>query len=246
MAEPSTPRSAAPGAVWLTGAWLGAAAFVFSLGLFLYAYVAWFGATDTGPWIRPAAVNAGLFSVFALHHSILARAWAKRLIVRTVPSWFERSLFTWVASLLFIAVVLEWQTVPGVLYRLDGPWRAAGYAAQAAGLAITALGSSALDVLDLAGVRPVLDARGAAPPRHVPLETQGIYRLVRHPVYFGWVLIVFGAPDMTATRATFAIVSTAYLVAAIPFEERSLGHVFGDAYRAYQARTRWRMVPGIW
>ena len=117
---------------------------------------------------------------------------------------------------------------------------------QLAGIVLTALGSSAIDILDLAGVRQVLDAMDGHPVRHVELETRGVYAIVRHPLYFGWVLLVFGTPVMTGTRLTFAIVSTAYLALAIPFEERSLVDVFGDSYRAYQRRTRFRMIPGLW
>ncbi|HTM27343.1 MAG TPA: hypothetical protein VL225_19230, partial [Vicinamibacterales bacterium] len=61
-----------------------------------------------------------------------------------------------------------------------------------------------------------------------------------------WALFVFGAPLMTGTRAVFAVVSTLYLAIAIPFEERALIQVFGDAYRGYQQRTRWRLIPGVW
>ena len=48
--------------------------------------------------------------------------------------------------------------VPGVLYQLTGPWRAVGWAGQLAGLLLTIRASSALDVLDLAGVRAGPDA----------------------------------------------------------------------------------------
>jgi protein-S-isoprenylcysteine O-methyltransferase Ste14 len=80
----------------------------------------------------------------------------------------------------------------------------------------------------------------------VTLETRGVYGFVRHPLYLGWVLFVFGTPVMTATRATFAVVSTMYLVIAVPWEERSLVEVFGSDYEAYQKKIRWRIVPGIY
>ena len=235
-----------PGGASLLIAWLGGAAFVCSLALFLYAYSITFGEARSDLVVAPALLDTALFTIFALHHSVFARTRAKALVTRVVPSWFERSVFTWLASLLFLIVVLAWQPVDGVVYTLHGLWRWAGYTAQAAGLLLTIRGSSAIDVLDLAGIRPVLDARRHAVPRHVPLETGGIYGLVRHPLYFGWALFVFGAPTMTGTRAVFAVTSTVYLAIAIPFEERSLVAVFGDAYRAYQQRTRWRLLPGIW
>jgi protein-S-isoprenylcysteine O-methyltransferase Ste14 len=78
------------------------------------------------------------------------------------------------------------------------------------------------------------------------MQTDGAYRLVRHPIYFGWVLMVFGAPAMTASRLLFAAISTLYLIVAIPFEERSLTKEFGAAYRDYQRRVRWRLIPGVW
>jgi protein-S-isoprenylcysteine O-methyltransferase Ste14 len=121
-----------------------------------------------------------------------------------------------------------------------------GAVAQVAGFVLTFLGSRAIDVLDLAGVRPVLLARAGRDAPHVPLMTTGVYAIVRHPLYFGWALLVFGAPAMTMTRFVFAVVSTAYLAIAIPWEERSLVGAFGDRYRAYQQAVRWRMIPGIY
>jgi protein-S-isoprenylcysteine O-methyltransferase Ste14 len=51
---------------------------------------------------------------------------------------------------------------------------------------------------------------------------------------------------MTGDRAVFAIVSSLYLVLAIPWEERSLRASFGDAYGRYAERVRWRIVPGVY
>ena len=231
----------------LAFAWCGAAVFAVSLAYFLYRYFVVFG--------RPAAASARtvavaidllLFTVFALHHSAFARTRLKAAVAGVATPVLERSVYTWIASLLFIAVCALWQPVGGALYRLPG-WTAwLGYAIQAAGIVITARSSSRLDVLDLAGVRPLLRPTRGDRRQHVPLETRGLYGFVRHPLYFGWVLLTWGTPFMTGTRLVFAAVSTAYLVLAIPFEERALIDTFGRDYDAYRARVRWRMLPGIY
>ena len=106
---------------------------------------------------------------------------------------------------------------------------------------LTLRSASVIDALELAGIRQVI---GELRP---PLFTMtGPYRLVRHPIYFGWVLITFCTPLMTGTRLSFAIISTAYLMVAVPFEERSLVDTLGDEYREYQRRVRWRMIPGVY
>jgi methanethiol S-methyltransferase len=228
-------------------AWSGAAAFVFSLLLFLYSYLVRFGdtAADTSN-MRAVTIDLLLFSGFALHHSVFARTSIKDRVRRIVPPALERSVYTWAASLLFIVVCALWLPVPGELYHVTGRWALIGYAVQALGIVLTGRSSARLDVLDLAGVRPILQDRRGALPMHVPLETDGLYGFVRHPLYFGWVLIVFATPHMTMTRLVFACASTVYLAAAVPFEERALIEVFGPDYRAYQKRVRWRMIPGIY
>ena len=98
---------------------------------------------------------------------------------------------------------------------------------------------------DIAGVRQV-QAAGESGQAHIALVTTGLYGFVRHPLYLSWLLVVFGTPHMTMTRLTFAVVSSAYLGFAIPFEERGLIRVFGDDYRRYQRQVRWRMLPGVY
>ena len=228
-------------------AWLGAAAFAGSLAYFLFSYVVTFGETaPPGPALAPAAVNTALFTAFALHHSVFARTGVKAAIRAAVSPAMERTLYTWISSLLFLAVCWLWRPVPGVAYSIPSAFQWFGYAVQVAGIVLTIAGSRALDILDLAGVRATLQARTGTPPRHIPLQTGGVYGLVRHPLYFGWALFVFGAPQMTMTRLVFACVSTAYLAVAIPFEERSLVDTFGADYQRYRTTVRWRMLPFLY
>lgn len=229
-------------------AWIGAALFVASLVWFAYCYLVRFGqATATDPVLGPVWVNLLLFSAFALHHSALARSGAKERIRRIAPAELERSLYTWVASLLFLTVCTWWQPVPGLLYQLHGPWRVGAWAIQLLAVVLTLRASQALGVLDLAGVRAVQRAEvAAAPAEHPPLSTRGLYGFVRHPLYFAWALFVFATPTMTGTRAAFAVISTAYLMIAIPWEERDLVATFGQKYEAYRRKVRTRMIPGVY
>jgi methanethiol S-methyltransferase len=243
-----TLMSASPRApsIALAFAWGGAAVFAGSLLFFLYSYLVTFGRpADRAGIIEPLTIDCVLFTVFALHHSAFARPAVKNRLAAMLSVPLERSIYTWVASLLFLVVCAGWRRVPGQLYQLSGPAAVAGYAIQLIAILLTARSSARLDALDLAGVRPFLSTSTGG-SEHVPLVTTGLYEFVRHPLYFAWTLFVFAAPQMTMTRLAFAMLSTAYLAIAIPFEERALVRVFGARYREYQRRVRWRMIPGVY
>ena len=236
-----------PRLIALSFAWVSAASFAASLLFFLYAYLVVYGRPQQGgPLVVPVVVNLTLFTAFALHHSAFARSGVKRRVGDVIPPALERAAYTLVASLLFGAVCWWWRPVPGVLYSVDGPWRWLPHVVFGAGVTVTLLSARRLDALDLAGVRQVMAASRPAAPPGAALLTTGLYGLVRHPIYFGWVLLVLGVPDMTMTRFVFAGISSLYLAVAIPFEERSLTETFGPEYASYQRRVRWRMVPGIY
>jgi methanethiol S-methyltransferase len=234
------------GAVARVTAWLGGGMFVASLGYFAWSFAFRFGPeaaldTGTGGPVRPLVVNTLLFTVFALHHSVMARPVARRSLARIVPATLERSLYVWIASLLFILTCAAWQPIPIVLYDVSWPWRGACAVTQFWGLWLTTRSARLIDPLELAGIRQV---QGGVRP--AALEARGPYCLVRHPIYLGWALMTFGTPVMTGTRLSFAAISTTYLLLAIPFEERSLEDTFGEKYRAYRQRVRWRMLPWVY
>jgi protein-S-isoprenylcysteine O-methyltransferase Ste14 len=252
----------------LAAAWCGAALFLASLTYFAYFYLVRLGQVEHVPAVdvpRAVAVNIALFSAFALHHSFFARTGAKAWLVRHVPAGLERAGYVWLASLLFLATCLLWQPLPGIAWQAAGPMRWLLHGLQVGGLVLTLQSASRIDIWELAGVRqaraalatgasaPVAAYSAAAPPAAAApalaaaaLEIGGPYRWLRHPIYLGWVLLVFGAPTMTNGRLLFSAISTLYLVIAIPFEERSLLTEFGPAYGAYQKQVRWRLIPGVW
>ena len=197
-------------------AWIGALLFLVSLLSFGLVY-GWRlrvpAPASTAVW-RDVLDNVLLFTIFALHHSIMARTGAKAWITRMVPPDLERSVYVWIASLLFLAVCWLWQPLPGALWEVTGPAAWLLLAVQVIGVLLTLRAARIVGVWELAGVRQ--------PDHTKPIEfrASGPFAIVRHPIYLGWVLIVFAAPEMTTSRLLFAVTSTAYLVAAIPFEEQ--------------------------
>jgi protein-S-isoprenylcysteine O-methyltransferase Ste14 len=67
--------------------------------------------------------------------------------------------------------------------------------------------------------------------------TPSLYRHIRHPLYLGWFIVFWVTPDITLGHFLIASVVSLYMLVAIAFEERDLGTLLGDDYRAYRART---------
>jgi hypothetical protein len=224
--------------VWIGGAW-----FVASLALTASWYATSLGRVKPFAGWRPLAYDAILFSVFALHHSALARRAIQAAVLRIVPDRMLRSVYVWTASLLLILVCLLWRPIGGDLFHAAGPRAFVHAMVQLSGLSLIVLSVRAIDPLELAGIRRPGPAACGAPGG--ALQRHGPYRLVRHPLYLGWMLIVFGTAHMTGDRLAFAVITSLYLVIAIPWEERSLERTFGDAYRRYKGEVRWRAIPYV-
>ena len=217
--------------------WASGAVFVLALAVCAYSFVfVW--SRDAAFRGAAIATNVFLFTIFAAHHSVFAQDPVKTAMARVIPDRLIRSTYVWIASLLLIAVCQFWQTIGGNVYDAGG-WRAAVHAGvQVAGLVLIVGAVRKIDALELAGIREHT--------RDEPLQITGPYRLVRHPIYLGWMLATFGPAHMTIDRLAFAGISAVYLVIAMPIEERTLRRYFGESYSRYQERVRWRVIPYIY
>lgn len=219
--------------------WVGGALFVISLAVTAYVYLVRFGEAPPYAGWPAAALDVALFSIFAGHHSVFARDGAKRMMSAIVPERLMRSTYVYIASVLLIVACVAWRPVGGTVYRATRGPLALLVAVQLAGLSFIVASVRVIDGLELAGIR---QAAGA----NTPLQVGGPYGVVRHPLYLGWILAVFGTPHLTGDRLVFAAISSAYLIVAVPWEERSLEREFGASYHRYRQRVRWRVLPFVY
>lgn len=218
--------------------WTGGAMFVASLAVCTGWYVFFLAPRRPSTGIGTIVYDAMLFTIFAAHHSVFARDSVKLRLLASIPPRLMRSVYVWTASVLLILVCLFWRTVGGELYDVTG-WRAVAHTiVQVAGVALIVRSVAEIDPLELAGIRP--------PTETEAVQFAGPYRWVRHPLYLGWILAVFGAAHMTGDRFVFAVITSIYLLMAVPWEERSLMQSFGEEYARYKQQVRWRVIPFVY
>lgn len=236
-------------------AWAGGALFVAALVYFLFSYSITFGEIVEGKAAPDAiALNLVLFSAFAVHHSIFARDAVRAFVRRIVSAPLERAVYVWVASLMLIGVCYAWRPVAGVAWQIPSPWNWAMVPVQLVGVWLTLRATAVIDGLELAGVRQVLNpeslasakaSAGPNPKTQNEFKTDGPYGWVRHPIYLGWILLVFAVGTMTMTRLVFASISSVYILIAIPFEERTLRAHSAGGYENYMKRVPWKLIPYV-
>lgn len=232
----------------------GLAAYALFLATFLYAvgFVGGFltptaldGPRD-GSLAVAVAVDLGLLAVFAGQHSGMARPAFKRWLTRRLPVAAERSTYVLLSSLALLLLFWQWRPLGGAVWQLSDPAaRAVVYGVFAAGWLVVLATTVLIDHFDLFGLRQTwLAFRGVpyTPPRFV---TPWPYRVVRHPLYVGWLLVFWAAPTMTAGRLLFAAGTTAYILLAVRWEERDLLAAHPE-YAAYRRRVPMLLPrPGI-
>jgi methanethiol S-methyltransferase len=196
----------------------------------------------TAPLGTALLINLGLLSLFAVQHSVMARPWFKRALVRIVPQAAERSTYTLASSLALILLFWLWSPLGGTVWDVQNPTgRAVLYGLFAFGFLLVLVTTFLINHFDLFGLRQVwlyLLGREYKPLHFV---TPGPYRLVRHPLYVGWLFAFWATPTMTLTHLLFAAVTTAYILVAIQFEEHDLIDAHPE-YAEYKRRVP-MMVP---
>lgn len=223
----------------------GVACYAVFLATFLYA-VAFLGnflignAIDAAPTTgvgQAIAIDIALLAVFALQHSIMARPAFKRWWTRIVPTAAERSTYVLFSSLALILLFWLWQPIGAVVWQVDSPvGRELLYAGYAAGWVLLLVSTFLIDHFDLFGLRQSWLYFRGRPYAEIAFRTPGLYKLVRHPLYVGWLLTFWCTPVMTAAHLLFAVMTTAYILIAIQLEERDLIRAFPE-YQNYRQRV---------
>lgn len=189
-------------------------------------------------------MNLGLLGVFAVQHSVMARPAFKRWWTRFVPEPMERSTYVLASSVALIALFALWEPMGGTVWLVENPaGRALLYTGFGFGWLLVLVSTFLINHFDLFGLRQVWKFFRGLEYRPLRFVTPGPYRLVRHPLYVGWLCAFWFTPHMTVAHLVFAVMTTAYILIAIQLEERDLRTIHGQDYVNYQNRVP-MLIPG--
>lgn len=220
--------------------------YVIFLGAFLYAigFVQnlWVPKSiDSGPGAGLAAniaINLSLLMIFALQHSVMARPAFKRAWTKMVPEEMERSTYVLAASLALILLYIFWQPLPGQVWSIRDPAIASIVLSLSwAGWAMVLISTFLISHFHLFGLSQGFARLLRLKPADAEFRTPLFYKWLRHPIYAGFILAFWAAPDMSWGRLLFAAATTGYIFVGIWFEERDLVAQFGDRYRLYRQKV---------
>ena len=224
----------------------GLLAYVFFVATFAYAigFIGNIGVSktiDTGfesPFPIAVAINLALLGVFAVQHSVMARKGFKRWWTQIVPPVIERSTYVVAATAALALVLWQWRPMPGVVWDLTGT--AADPVFQVLfwlGWGILLLSTFLLNHFQLFGLSQVWSNFSGRETSEPAFRTPSLYRVVRHPLYLGFVIAFWSAPRMTVGHLLFSIGCTGYILLGIFFEERDLISSYGHTYLEYCRRV---------
>lgn len=229
----------------------GVAVYVAFLAAFLYliGFVGNFfvpRSMDVGPTVPLAQaliVNLALIALFGVQHSVMARPAFKRWLTKFIPSAAERSTFVLATVAVLVLMYALWRPMGGVLWDVSAtPFANLLIAVSMLGWGLVLLSTFLINHFDLFGLRQVFLHFRGRDYQWLEFKTPALYRVVRHPLYVGLIIAFWATPIMTTGHLVFALGFTAYILAAIPLEERDLVTYHGDAYRSYQRRVS-KIIP---
>jgi protein-S-isoprenylcysteine O-methyltransferase Ste14 len=205
-----------------------------------------FGGAGTLGWIAGWAYLGLFFGIavpitvsLARHDPALLRERMKPLIQPGQPLWdkilmpaFLVAYLGWMVLMPLDAVRFRWSRMPVWL-------EAAGAAGVALGMWICYLAFR--ENTFLAPVVRIQSERGQR------VISSGPYRVVRHPMYAGALVLLPSSALMLGSW--YGLAGSALLIAGLvtrtTLEDRELRQGL-PGYQAYAGRVRWRLIPGIW
>lgn len=220
---------------------------------FLYAigFLGNFGVprtVDAGGLASPTglalAINVGLLGLFGLQHSVMARQGFKKMWTKFVPAPVERSTYVLFSSLALILLFWQWRPMPSLVWDVQAPLgRGILWALFALGWLLVLLATFLINHFELFGLQQVWRHLRGLGPTPVNFKEPLFYKIVRHPLYVGWITAFWAIPTMTAGHVVFSLVATGYILVAIQFEERDLKRLHPE-YAVYSKRVP-MLIPGL-
>ena len=191
------------------------------------------------PWPWALLANAALIVQFPLVHSLLLTGRGGRVVTRLIPGPHGTTLATTtyaiIASAQLLALFALW-TPSGIVW-----WRAEGFMFWAISTAYAASWLLLLKASFDAGAEVQSGALGwmslmaRKRPIFPDMPTEGLFRLIRQPIYVAFALTLWTVPVWTPDQMVLAVCYTAYCLFAPRLKERRFASRYGGHFEAYRA-----------
>ena len=215
---------------------------LFAAGVLAMIVAMFFGLGEslgTVPWPMAALANAALIVQFPLAHSLFLTPRGGRVLARLIPGRHGQTLATTtyaiIASAQLLALFALW-TPSGIIW-----WRAEGAAFWAMTAAYAASWLILLKASFDAGAEVQSGALGwmsllaRIRPVFPDMPTQGLFRLIRQPIYVAFALTLWTPPVWTPDQLVLATAFTAYCLLAPRLKERRFAARYGARFDRYRA-----------
>jgi protein-S-isoprenylcysteine O-methyltransferase Ste14 len=193
------------------------------------------------PFILSFVLWAGLHSVVAAPG---VKEFAKEKMGQRAYDGTYRLLYNLFAAVTLLPVLylLATEVSRSPLWVIPEPFNVLAMLIQLASLLGLTITLWQRDIWDFAGLRQALDYLGnrECPAPSPKLVTSGPHGLVRHPLYFFGLILLWSNPEVTLNIFVFNVLSTLYFWIGSRYEDRRLEAMFGEAYLEYRQR-----VPGL-
>jgi protein-S-isoprenylcysteine O-methyltransferase Ste14 len=168
----------------------------------------------------------------------MARKQFKEWWTQYVPKPVERSTYVLFSSLALALLCWQWRPIPDVIWHVADPVLATAVLALSfVGFGVVLASTWMINHFELFGLDQVTNNLTGKPMPAMRFKTPMLYKVVRHPIYMGFIIAFWSAPTMTAGHLLFAAVTTAYIFIGIALEEHDLVETFGDEYRRYREKV---------
>jgi protein-S-isoprenylcysteine O-methyltransferase Ste14 len=202
---------------------------------------------------EPLLIVILLFLFFTLQHSLtvsdLFKGWVIRGFGENFYQAYYKLLFTIINIVIVVILVSCLKQLPNSkLFIFSVSATVWMRILQCLGVWILFQAGRGIDLLNFIGVRQMIQY--TKEQKRVDKEIlirNGIYGRVRHPIYFGCILILWGEPHLLNNRNGIALVvlSNLYFYFGSILEERRMIRQFGEEYQMYQKAVP-RLLPFRW
>ncbi len=225
----------------------GVLTYLFFFGTFLY-FIGFVGnlgvpnaidGTPNVPIFQALFINLSLVLLFGIQHSGMARQSFKSWWTKYIPQSIERSTYVLASTMMLALIMGFWEPMGGVVWEVaeTSVLYYVLYGIFFLGWGILFLSTFLINHFELFGLQQVYEQLKRKEFGSISFKTPFLYKMVRHPLYLGFLLGLWATPSMTITHLVLTLGMTLYVFAGIRWEEKDLKQHFGETYHQYAAKV---------